>query len=83
MLWSRTVDRCVTLGLIYDVQINEENVNIKMTLTTPACPFGPQLMYEIKEKVMEIKEVKNVNIDLVFEPSWKPTEEIKQMLGVE
>ena len=59
------------LGLIYDVTVTEENkVYIKMTLTTPNCPVAESLPNEVKNSVKEIKEVKDVNLDLVWDPPW-------------
>ena len=59
------------LGLIYDVKIDEENnVKIKMTLTTPNCPVAESLPKEVKDSILEIEEVKKVDLDLVWEPPW-------------
>ncbi len=59
------------LGLIYEIMIDEEaNVNIKMTLTSPACPVAGSLPPEIQEKVKLIPEIKSVNIELVWSPPW-------------
>ena len=70
-----------TLGLVYDIQIEKENVFIKMTFTTPACPYAPMILQSIKEKV-EQAGARKVEIELVFDPPWKPSEEIRAMLGV-
>ncbi len=59
------------LGLIYEIIIDDENnVNIKMTLTSPACPVAGSLPPEVKAKVMEVPEVNNVDIELVWNPPW-------------
>ena len=59
------------LGLIYDINIdNENNVKINMTLTTPNCPVAESLPNEVKNSVKEIKDVKNVDLNLVWEPPW-------------
>jgi FeS assembly SUF system protein len=59
------------LGLIYEIKIdNEADVNIKMTLTSPACPVAGSLPGEVKLKIKSIPEVKNVNIELVWNPPW-------------
>ena len=59
------------LGLIYDVKVEENNsVKVKMTLTTPNCPVAESLPKEVKDSIMEIKEVKNVALELVWEPPW-------------
>lgn len=71
-----------TLGLIYNIDINENNVNILMTFTTPMCPYGPWLVEDIKKKLLEIKEINSVNIEITFNPPWQPNEELRAMLGV-
>ena len=59
------------LGLVYDVQISEDgNVKIIMTLTTPYCPVEESLPKEVKDKVAEVEEVNEVDLELTFEPSW-------------
>ena len=59
------------LGLIYDVTIDQDNkVYVKMTLTTPNCPVAESLPNEVKNSIKEIKEVKEVNLDLVWDPPW-------------
>ena len=59
------------LGLIYNIDVDEENVvNIDMTLTAPNCPVIDQLLLEIKTKVEAIEEVKEANINLIFDPPW-------------
>ena len=58
------------LGLIYDVSINEKNVKVKMTLTTPNCPVAESLPKEVKDSIMKIDGVDKVDLDLVWEPPW-------------
>ena len=58
------------LGLIYDISIKDKNVSVKMTLTTPNCPVAESLPKEVKDSIMEIKEVNKVDLDLVWEPPW-------------
>ena len=58
------------LGLIYDVQVNQKKAKIKMTLTTPNCPVAESLPKEVKDSILEIKEVSKVDLDLVWEPPW-------------
>ena len=60
----------VDLGLIYDVQEKEGQVQIKMTLTSLGCPLFDQIEKDIKEAVLQIKGVKRVEIELVFDPPW-------------
>lgn len=73
------------LGLIYDVFVNENNdVKIIMTLTTPNCPVAESLPQEVKEKVRELIEVNEVELELTFDPPWTRnliSEEAKLELG--
>lgn len=64
----------VDLGLIYDISINEkkESVDVKMTLTSPGCPLSFVFQEWVADAVKKIKGVKNVTIDLVWEPAWNP-----------
>ena len=58
------------LGLIYDISIENHDVKVKMTLTTPNCPVAESLPKEVKDSIKEIKEVNDVSLDLVWEPPW-------------
>jgi FeS assembly SUF system protein len=73
------------LGLIYEVDVDDnENVDIKMTLTAPNCPVADSLPIEVKEKVKSIEGVNKVNLTLVFDPAWgidMMSEEAKLELG--
>ena len=73
------------LGLIYYVFVNEDNdVKILMTLTTPNCPVAESLPQEVKEKVRELDEVNEVELELTFDPPWTRdliSEEAKLELG--
>jgi len=77
----------VDLGLIYEAKVEGETVNVKMTLTSPMCPLGPQIMKDVHNKVLEVPLVKNVNVELVWTPAWDPrtmaSEEAKMELGIE
>ena len=73
----------MTLGLIYNIDISDGNVKIRMTLTSPFCPYGPVLIDDVKNNVKTLSGVKDVEIELTFEPMWQPSEELKLMLGVE
>ena len=73
-------------GLVYDVQITDDGyVKIVMTLTTPNCPVAESLPQEVKEKVAAVENVKSVDLELTFEPSWNKdmmSEEAKFELGI-
>ena len=77
----------VDLGLIYDVNVDEDGmVDVVMTLTTPACPLGPLLMGQVQDAVMDIPGVKDVNVEVTFSPPWDPrtmaSDEIRMQLGI-
>ena len=74
----------VELGLVYDVEIDGGTVNITFTLTTPACPIGPQVSEQMKEFVGELEGVEEVVPLMVFTPPWTPdkmSEDAKFALG--
>ena len=74
----------VELGLVYDVVIDGSKVDITFTLTTPACPIGPQVSEQMKEFVGEIDGVEEVIPTMVFTPPWTPdkmSEDAKFALG--
>ena len=74
------------LGLIYKIDVDEENkVKIDMTLTSPNCPVAESLPNEVKDNIMRINEVSNVDLKLVWEPPWdkdKMSEAAKLELNV-
>ena len=74
------------LGLIYDIQVSDEcDVKIKMTLTSPNCPVAETLPVDVEEKVKEIEDVRNVKVDITFDPPWDKnmmSEEAKLELGM-
>tara|TARA_A100001011_G_scaffold395421_2_gene490382 strand:- start:2637 stop:2936 length:300 start_codon:yes stop_codon:yes gene_type:complete len=59
------------LGLIYEIKIEKDNnVKVKMTLTTPNCPVAESLPREVKNSIMLVEGVKDVNLELVWDPPW-------------
>lgn len=63
----------VDIGLIYDVAVAEEgDVRVTMTLTSPGCPSGPEIMNDVKQVVGDMEGVRAVEVDLVWEPYWTP-----------
>ena len=74
----------VELGLIYGVEIDDGNVHVTFTLTTPGCPIGPQVSEQIEEFVGELDGVKSIQSEMVFVPPWSPenmSEDAKFALG--
>ncbi len=76
----------VDLGLIYDVQVSEENnVYVQMTLTFPGCSMGPHIAQQAEWAIQDIEGVEDVEIELVFDPPWSPdliSEEARAQLGI-
>lgn len=71
-----------TMGLIYDIEIKSDTeVKILMTYTTPMCPFGEQLKQQVIEKLTDLG-FKTVQVEVTFNPPWKPSEELRMMLGI-
>ena len=59
------------LGLIYEVKVENKNTaKVKMTLTSPNCPVAESLPQEVKDSIMQLEEIENVDLDLVWEPPW-------------
>jgi len=62
----------IDLGLVYDIAVDGSDVNIDMTLTSPGCPAGPQIMGDIERVVKALPGVTAVNLNLVWDPFWTP-----------
>ena len=74
----------VSLGLVYDVELEDKDVHITFTLTSPGCPIGPQVTEQMKEFVSEVDGVEKVFPKMVFSPPWSPermSEDAKFALG--
>ena len=74
------------LGLIYDVQVNEGNIFVQMTLTAPGCGMGPMIAQQAEWAVSELDGVEDVEVEMVFDPPWSPdyiTEDGKKLLGLD
>jgi len=62
----------IDLGLVYEISVDGSDVQIDMTLTSPGCPAGPQIMGDVERVVKAMPGVAGVNINLVWEPFWSP-----------
>jgi metal-sulfur cluster biosynthetic enzyme len=74
------------LGLIYDVNWDEDRVNVKMTLTAPGCGMGPMIAEDVRTKLLGLPGVKEAKVEMVFDPPWTPekmSEDAKKSLGWE
>jgi len=73
------------LGLVYDINIQDGDVGIKMTLTAPGCMMGGMIADEVKAKLKALSGVKDAKVDLVFDPPWTPDKmsgEAKAQMGI-
>ena len=63
----------VDLGLIYDVQVHDNNdVHVQMTLTSPGCGMGPHIAQQAEWAIMEVDGVADIEVEMVFDPPWSP-----------
>ena len=76
----------VDLGLVYGIEIKESNVDVKMTLTSPACPLGAVIQGQAHQCLKKLPWVNDVNIQLVWSPRWDPrqmaSEDARMQLGI-
>ena len=75
----------VDLGLVYDVEVAEDKVDVKMTLTTPGCGMGGMIASNAQSLIMDLPGVTEANVDIVWDPPWDPSqisEEAKEKLGI-
>lgn len=76
----------VDLGLVYDVEINDDKVAVKMTLTAPGCGMGGIIASQAQQRILSsLPDVKEATVDLVWDPPWDPSmmsEEARQRLGM-
>ena len=76
----------VDLGLVYDVDVVENDVSIQMTLTFAGCGMGPYIAQQAEWRIAELEHVEDVNVEMVYEPQWTPemiTEDGKKQLGLD
>ena len=62
----------VELGLVYDVEVDDGEVRVRMTLTSPGCPAGPMITNDAYRVLRALPGVKDVNVEIVWEPYWTP-----------
>ena len=75
----------IELGLVYDVEIQDGAVQVRMTLTSPGCPAGPLITNDAYRVLRALDGVKDVNIDIVWEPYWTPERidpKVRALLGL-
>ena len=78
----------INLGLVYEITVNtgDQTADVDMTLTSPGCPAGPQILTEAHRAILhQFPELDDVHINLVWSPFWNPdmmSEEAKEELGI-
>jgi len=75
----------VNLGLVYGVEIQNDVVNVNMTMTSPGCPAATQIVTEAKLLLEDLPEVSGANIEIVWDPPWEPSmmsDDAKESLGI-
>ena len=76
----------VDLGLVYDVNVQEGNVHVLMTLTAPGCGMGPFIAQQAEWAIAELEGVSDVEVEMTFDPPWSPemiSEDGKKLLGID
>jgi len=74
----------VDLGLVYDITLTDNKADVTMTLTSPGCPLGPELVTDIRRALSRFDDIDDVDIHIVWSPPWHPSmmsEEAKDELG--
>lgn len=76
----------VDLGLIYAVEAEDNQINVDMTLTSPGCPAGPQIIYDVKNTIKRyFPEAEAISVNIVWQPVWSPemmSDDAKEELGI-
>jgi metal-sulfur cluster biosynthetic enzyme len=75
----------VDMGLIYGLDIDDQKIGVTMTLTSPGCPAGPQILGQIDSALKALEGVEDVDIQVVWSPPWTPdmlSEEARDQLGI-
>jgi len=75
----------VDLGLIYEVKVEDGDVNVRMTLTAPGCPLSAWIARQAEEAIRALEGVSDVHVEMVWDPPWTPdrmSEEAKKALGL-
>ena len=76
----------VDLGLVYDLQVEDGDVKVKMTLTFAGCGMGPYISQQAEWRIAELDGVEDVEVEMVYEPPWSPdliSEDGKAQLGLD
>ena len=70
-----------SLGLVYSIDVEGSSVKLTITFTSPTCPFGPEMVEDLKQ-LLKYKGAEEIDISVTFDPPWKPSAELRDMLGM-
>ena len=76
----------VDLGLVYDVEVEGGNVDVTMTLTFPGCGMGAYIANNVRERILDLDDVEDANVEMTFDPPWSPekiSEAVREELGID
>ena len=76
----------VDLGLVYDVKVEDNDVEVQMTLTFAGCGMGPYIAQQAEWRIAELEAVEDVNVEMVYDPPWNPemiSEDGRKLLGLD
>lgn len=62
----------VVLGLVYDIEVKDDDVHVVISLTSPMCPVAGQIVEDAKQAVLAMDQVKTAEVELTFDPPWTP-----------
>ncbi|MFH1591658.1 MAG: metal-sulfur cluster assembly factor [archaeon] len=72
----------VSLGLIYGITVDDGNVHVLMTFTTPGCPYGPVLVDDARNRIVELDGVKDAKVEVTFSPPWQAPADLRALYGL-
>lgn len=70
----------VSLGLVREITIDDDGVEVLMTLTSPFCPFADELIESVEKEVGKLSDAGDVRVEITFDPPWEPSQEVKDAL---
>ena len=76
----------VDLGLVYNVTVDGSNVDVLMTLTFPGCGMGASIANNVRERILDLDDVEDANVEMTFDPPWSPekiSEAVREELGID
>jgi metal-sulfur cluster biosynthetic enzyme len=72
----------IALGLVRNVTIDDDGVEILMTLTSPFCPYADKIVKETEKAAQSLEDAGDVRVEITFDPPWEPPEEVKALMNL-